>query len=206
MKTYKVACEGEHHHLGLDDYKKLHLLNHDIEEEETLLHLGDYTSTCYRIMQELLSDPNKALESAHFQNSVELIKLAVSFGATDPAQRPSCVDWAILVSSPAILEYLISTGVNVLESTYALPWAAEQGNTPIVKLLLNAGCNVNTPSNEPPLKRAFLNQQFGIIPLLIDAGADPSVLLSMEIEMLKRDYPDIRAALKRNASYNDKNL
>lgn len=49
MKTYEIECEGEIHHIGIDDEGHLHALDHD-EEERIAVELGDKPSRCLEII------------------------------------------------------------------------------------------------------------------------------------------------------------
>lgn len=52
--------------------------------------------------------------------------------------------------------------------------AVEYGDADIVKLLLDAGCSTETFGAQPLLCTAVHNEKLSVIPVLLDAGADPT--------------------------------
>ena len=80
---------------------------------------------------------------------------------------------------------LLESGVDVNEISYtignkltALHWAAYKGRTDIVRILLDAGAEMNVKDavGYTPLHYAAYHGYTGVVRILLDAGADPAVV------------------------------
>jgi ankyrin repeat protein len=109
--------------------------------------------------------------------------LTILFAAplrAQPAPRPLSLFEAVQLQDVEALKALLAKGAdaNTIENGRPLlGWAAQNGNTQIVDLLLKAGANPNLADQgigHTPLMRAIETQQPGAILLLLKAKADPN--------------------------------
>jgi len=115
-----VVCGDDEHELELDNDGELHMLHHDIEEEEALKVMGLPTSRCFRLLNELERDPEFILIGAAKRNEYHLAMLAIQYGAN------------VRVAGEA-----------------AIVFAAKNGNFPLAKALVEKGSNPNTRAWQP---------------------------------------------------------
>jgi len=159
MKTYEIECGEGMHTIGMSDDGKLHLFDHDVEEQETMHIMGLETSKCFRVTQ--------AAEKATPEMLSRLFLGALYRKLLDE------------------MSFYLDCGADVhLEDETALYWAASQGHTRIVERLLEHGANakhevfrefeingckyleVNSPLLEAEAKR-----RHKVVELLLKAGA-----------------------------------
>jgi len=120
------------------------------------------------------------LDSAITNNNQEAVKLLIEAGADINATANTGLTPLMRASSqPDIVRLLIDAkaNLNVKDNTYgktALMYAAGSVNTETLKLLLDAGADINATSNEgwTALCYAVLARLTDTIKLLIDAGVD----------------------------------
>jgi len=95
MKPYKrlfeIPCMNEIHHIGLNDEDCLHLLDHDVEEEETLHALGENTSHCFHLLLRLERRPTHELMIAAAGGWYDVAELCLHCGG-DPREKNN---WAM---------------------------------------------------------------------------------------------------------------
>jgi len=156
MNKYKVLCENEIHHLGLDGDGEVHILNHDIEEEETLDAMGLPVSECFYLYQRLITDIDNALVCS-----------------VESEHRP---DW---------INLCLDAGADIhYRNNFMLRIACTWGDYPVARVLVERGANVNCQSEftigdsdktqyymQTPLYNARLHQNEQIVSLLKEAGA-----------------------------------
>jgi ankyrin repeat protein len=169
------------------------------------------------------ADPNATDETgiphlfdAAVRGQSELVKLLLRFGANPHATEPRFGRNALghlvhlrplSLSAEQLVptvRLLISQGLKPDErpvrSEYISPWwgaVAEVSYTPIVRIMLEAGTDPNTPLNEQtkftPLMCAALNRAEANVHALLEAGADPDAATTAgytALQLLEGPDPD----------------
>jgi len=119
VKTYEIECGGELHEIGLDDEGCLHLLNHDIEEEEASCLLGEGDcSRCFKVLRAV-----EQLNVEDFCNSIrkeeiEIARLFVDAGFEFDYASGHPLHLAIICCSANVVEFLIECGADVNRHIY----------------------------------------------------------------------------------------
>lgn len=144
-------------------------------------------------------DGKTALYWAAFSGKKDLVQLLLNAGATVEAEQPE--DGYTSVSTVAqngnreIMELLLSAGgksvLNDFDYSYRTPlmWAAEKGDIEIVRILIDAGADVNAFNEIHPGTNALLEAvkrggSYEMVELLVNAGADPTITGFMGITSL----------------------
>jgi len=186
MKAYKIECQGEIHEIGIDRDGGVHLLNHDIEEEETLCLLGEKPSECFRIVH----SSGEVLVEAIAARDIGIVDLAMAVGADlgekcgmdmFGARRVHPLTLAASKGFVDIVSMLLQAGANPkADDSCALRLAAEGLNGPgideldhagVVRLLLEAGADVDACGGQA-LTNAVKFDNREIVKVLINAGAE----------------------------------
>lgn len=135
-------------------------------------------------------DGKTALYWAAFSGKKDLVQLLLSAGATVEAEQPE--DGYTSVSTVAqngnreIMELLLSAGgksvLNDFDYSYRTPlmWAAETGDPEIVRMLIDAGADVNASDEIHAGTNALLEAvkrggSYEMVELLVNAGANPTM-------------------------------
>ncbi len=150
------------------------------EHEEQLIM--DTLATSEAIGNELLDTGYSGLISAARNNNLPSVQAYLASGA-DPNRLATDGRSAIkgaVYSDPEILRSLITAGADVNLTTpgnpSALTEAASIGNTNAVRMLVEAGANVNYVPGDHPLDSALYAAAYQghteIVRILLDAGAD----------------------------------
>jgi len=169
-----IDCGGEQHRIGIDSAGCLVLLDHDIEEEETLYELGDSISECYKLVRKLESKPSTILVQATVDKDVELARLAIEHGADVHYLDNQAIKTAANNGDIELVALLIKQGANINSNGSALCFAVEHGHVGIVRLLLDNGAHVNRREHQPLTVAAKIGDAKSVkmARMLIDAGAD----------------------------------
>lgn len=112
MKTADVACSGDIHEIGIDEDGDLHLLDHDIDEEETFYHLGVDVSDCYQFIYQLQVDPGKVLVRAAKENDYDIVELALLAGANANTHAGLALLRAMQNDNLKMVKLLVEHGVS----------------------------------------------------------------------------------------------
>lgn len=159
-----------------------------------------------QILLEAGANPNRrsedgktALSWAAFSEAKDLVQLLLNAGATVEAEQPE--DGCTSVSTVAqngnreIMELLLSAGgksvLNDFDYSYRtlLMWAAEKGDIEIVRMLIDAGADVNVFDEIHAGTNALLEAvqrggSYEMVELFVNAGADPTITGCMGITAL----------------------
>lgn len=88
---------------------------------------------------------------------------------------PKVLTWACQEGHLSIVQFLISSGVNLHEDQDApLRWAVYRRHLPVVQYLLENGANIHT-FNDDPLRSATEHYHPSLVRLLLNAGANESI-------------------------------
>jgi len=174
VKTLKRDCGGNTHQIGLDENGQLHLLDHDIEEEETLKLMGLETSCCYNTYYHLVDNPDAVLVVAAMKDDADLICMAVSCGADVDTSEAIALRNAVYRRKPSTIKVLLEEGATSLSA--ALNTAINHSFKEIVELLLEFGADPDLVTEyssvkSTPLANAAANGSVEIVRMLLDAGA-----------------------------------
>jgi len=137
IKTFEVECNGSYHRIQVDDNDELHLLDHDIDEEETLYELGGKVALCYHILLRLEKDPDDILTVASAKGDTSIVSLALAVGANVQAYNNE-----------------------------ALRSSAREGHSDVVSQLLQAGADANARDSEALQEAAYARPQQRCIPAI----------------------------------------
>jgi len=113
MKTYKVQCQDKIHRVGVDDEGCIHLLDHDIEEEETNYSLGGDCSRCFAVLKAVEQLDEGRFSNAVAEGDLDIVRLYLDAGFDIDYADGYTVHLAIIHSNSDIVEHLIKCGVDV---------------------------------------------------------------------------------------------
>jgi len=113
VKTYSINCGKDKHLIGLDDDGVLHLIDHDIEEEETQEAFGDTTSECYQAYKLLLTSPKDALVISVNHGFTDMIQLCLDIGADIHYDNDAPLLAACHEKRLNVVKMLVEAGANV---------------------------------------------------------------------------------------------
>ncbi|KAF4974626.1 hypothetical protein FZEAL_8485 [Fusarium zealandicum] len=126
-----------------------------------------------------------AIQAAAYQGSLELVKLLLAYGAeanSAGGTRSTPIQVAAVDGRPKLVSLLLANGANVncSQGYFQSPLhaaASGRGSNETVKLLLEAGAEINTPSSlhGTALQCAAQWGHQGVVDLLLDSGADPNI-------------------------------
>jgi len=178
IKIYRVWCRGRQHRIGLGDNGTLHALDCDLEEEETLAHLGDEPSSgCFNVISLLRTDLDRALSDGASCNDLAVVKLALACRAGISKNNYDAFFWAVSMGHTEIVEHMIEQGVYIdFNNGKFLIEAAEKGRAEIVRILLKNGADARA-DKERALYNAVYNGDVQICKLLINAGSSVQRML-----------------------------
>lgn len=173
MKKYKITCSHETHHIGLDSEGNVHLLNHDIEEQETFEAFGEEISNCYKVVRDLEDDAYQVLLDASMAGYLPLVELAVDYADFTTRQLSRALsDAATFDDDVEIVKYLHEAGGNVNHHQgEPIVMASANSNVLVVEYLIANGAHVGARCNEAIAYAAGAGCE-QIVKMLIDAGAD----------------------------------
>lgn len=160
-------------------------------------------------------------------NSIELCRLFLSYGA-DPDYLMKC---AILRDSGILCEFLMGYGVDMNSAAYCmaiygksacaslllkhidpnlilygqslLHIAVREGNLHACDALIKHGANVNDGSYPPLLEMAYKKNQYDIVILLVNGGADVTIYNAMRRYRIRRMLQWKRWHPPPQSNYND---
>jgi len=140
METYEIECSGEIHEIGVDDEGCIHLLNHDVEEEETNAMLGDEVSSCYEMLDCLLHWPQECLWDAAHAGNLEHVKLAVACRADLYGKDCLVLQLAAANGYLEVVKYCIDKGIDFhKDNQLVLRRAIDGKNYEVAEYLLKLG-------------------------------------------------------------------
>jgi len=143
MQYCHVKCADKNHRIGLSNDGELSLLDHDIEEEETLHEMGLETSHCFELMVQMRDNPGGILSFATDACLPELAEFALCCGADINRNLSRCIRIAARDSHSEIVELAIKYGADIhLYNDAALRDALLNGCVQTVELLLDAGAEL----------------------------------------------------------------
>jgi len=143
MKLYETCCGDETHRISIDDNGVFHLLDHDLEEEETLKELGGDTPWCLTLVNALSTCPDGCLFAAAESGDLALAKIAIDSGAKIAHESRNALLSAVTKNNVNIVKYFLSEACDVNYGNYhPLSAAVYYGYIEIVELLLNAGAKI----------------------------------------------------------------
>ena len=179
---------------AIDQGADLHALR---EDGWHLLACVDY-AVVLKMLLKAGADPNTSSEHspplywAAASNNLQITQILVDAGATVEAELPlseegeTSLHVAAEQGSLAMVELLLAAGGKATLNTFdyidrtPLICAVDSNNTEIVRVLIDAGSNVNMVATEnrisdPAIKHAVREACIEIIQLLVEAGADPRI-------------------------------
>jgi len=113
MKLYEITCGTCKHQIGLNEKGSLHLLDHDIEEEETLVMMGVKPCRCYDTLLKLESGVNSAFLQGAFENDIELTRICIGLGADVHYMENEALYYACRFGYLGMVKTLIQHGADV---------------------------------------------------------------------------------------------
>lgn len=150
-----------------------------------------------QLLLEAGASPNRRSEDgktvlywAVFSEEKDIVQLLLSAGATVEAEEPedghTSVHSAAENGNREIMELLLSAGgksvLNKFDYSYRTPlmWAAEKGELEVVRMLIDAGADVNAFDEIHAGTNALLEAvkrggSYEMVALLVNAGADPTI-------------------------------
>jgi len=157
VKTYEIICGRECHLLGVDNDGKLHLLNHNIDEEETLRMMGEAPCACYKFYLDAQTNLDSHFLSVNSKGHTSLIRCCLDLGADIHACNDEALRLACETGSPKLVRILVEQGANI---------HAIHNSTAIVRTKEGEEFAVGTP-----LTLAIKRNHSEIMHILVDAGA-----------------------------------
>jgi ankyrin repeat protein len=112
-----------------------------------------------------------ALVKAVKNNQVEVVARLLHSGTDPNGDKGYPLFWAAREGHTEVVRLLLEAGVEPQSDGFPLFWAAREGHTEVVRLLLEAG--VEPQSNGFPLFWAAREGHTEVVRLLLQAGADP---------------------------------
>ncbi len=113
--------------------------------------------------------------------NVEIVRLLLDRGANPNGNMDDGNPLVESLTFPDVVRLLLERGANPNgdgDGTPPLHWAAADGTIETIRILLDAGANVNVPdpreSGMIPLERAVVNNHQDVVELLLSRGANPN--------------------------------
>lgn len=176
MKLIEVPCEGEIHHIGLDEEWQLHALDHD-DEERIAAELGDEPSECIRgiLAVEEAEDLEDLLISSAGSGDISMVALLLGVGVNVHKYQDEALRAAAGGGHTEVASLLLGAGSRAWIND-ALKAAASHGDASMVALLLGTGANARSANVQRRMDEALFwaaaNGQLEVVTLLLEAGAD----------------------------------
>jgi len=170
---YIIKCCGEEHQLSIDEAGSICLHDHDLDEEQVSVELGDRPSECFRIFLELTGDPYRALWVSADRRNVVYAEMALLAMGEDVVVTNLERAFRVAVSkgSLEIVEMLVDRGVDVQhKDNFGMIAAAEHGYFEIVKYLVEHGADVRA-GDSAAVRWAQIEGHHEIVEYLISHGA-----------------------------------
>jgi len=175
MIVSKCKCGETLHEIALDDDGNLHLLNHDLEEEEALAAMGLETAECYNTYKRIHECSDDILCAAAVEGNIEMAHIAIASGADVDCGNSQPMRYAASYGRIEMIQWLLDKGANPYQGNGTgapLSHAAMYGHTGAVALLLNLYHDQNLKDHlQKALDRAVHYGHASVVALLIKNGA-----------------------------------
>jgi len=154
MNIYTVAnsCNYncEMHRIGFDEDQKLVLLDHDIEEEETAIEMGERPCSCHSVGMRIQNDPNGNMLMGAEHSDTDLLKVSIDAGADVSYKDNKALFLAVLDGSAENIRLLVEHGADIhARRDAALTRAAALSNHEAAKVLIELGIPADINGHAP---------------------------------------------------------
>jgi len=207
MRTCVIGCDGQDHRIGMTDDGELVLLDHDLDEEETLHVMDLGASFCFECLHDFRDNPTYMLWQASSCKDTGVFAMAIAAGANVRLNDDDILKRMSMNGRTEYVRQLLDAGANVhAGGEESLIIAGREGHTEVVRLLLGAGadvsvqnytvlreaaamgygdivravlqCGVEHRAKNEGLLAAYANGRKELFDVFTEAGADPGITVT----------------------------